>query len=187
MATAILRPTSTDANAWSIGNHADIDNEVTQPATNADDWIAALSASADDNDVIVLGFGTIGSIDEVTNITVWSLGVYIGSTPEVDVNMGGWQGYQEVALGPPPAPGIWASDSFDGSWSQSDLNGLQVRYRADVPIKDGSNTIYISYVVVTYTTGPPAGWSHKIQGIANTNIAKISGVLKVNIAKVNGV
>lgn len=31
------------------------------------------------------------------------------------------------------------------------------------------------------------GWGHKIQGVANANIAKINGVAIANIAKVNGV
>jgi len=31
------------------------------------------------------------------------------------------------------------------------------------------------------------GWSHKIQGVANANIAKVNGVAIANIAKVNGV
>ena len=64
------------------------------------------------------GTNTITGVDEVTNITVWSYGVTISANkPEINIDMGGLEGYEECNL---PAPTDWTSNSFDGNWTQED-------------------------------------------------------------------
>ncbi len=192
MATVILRPNDTVSNAWSIGDHTDVDEEVVDPNGSDDVWWLATWASTDDNDIIIMGFpNTIDDVDEVTNITVKTLGEINLSgdgDPEVDINMGGWQNEgsePECVLGFMGTP-AWETNSFDGSWSQSDLDGLQVKYIADCIPKNSGNWLDVVYVIVTYTQ-LGAGYTHKVSGIAPANIAKINGIARANIAKVNGV
>ena len=182
MVTTILRPNSTDANAWSGGSHLSVDDPGVEDPDNGDDvCLTASEVNADDNDLVDLGFPTIANIDEVTNIRVKSLASSVGGgQPEVDVNMGGWQGYQECTL-----PTNWTSNSFNGNWSQADLDGLQVRYRADVPVKLDSNNLDVVYVIVTYSV--PAGYGHDYMGVPAANIGSVNGVPTANIASIKGV
>lgn len=184
----ILRPNATVSNEWSIGNHTNVDEEVTQPAAGDDDCLVATNGDGDDNQVVVLGFpNTITDVDEVTNITVWTYGGRFGNnSPEVDVNMGGWQGYLECTLAADPN-WSWTSDSFDGSWTQADLDGLQVRYRADVPDKYNTNYPSVVYVVVTYIPTAPVGYGHDFMGVPAANIDNVCGVPAANIDKIKGV
>jgi hypothetical protein len=191
MVTTILRPNSTDANAWASGDHTDVDEEVTQP-DDGDQVVPTLSASnllTDDNDVVTLGFpNTITDVDEVTNITVWSNGMRIGwDTPEVMIT---GEAYTECNLpeGIDPATDYgWTSDSFNVSWNQAELDALQVSYRADVPDKADSNMLDVVYVVVTYTATGGATWGHKFIGVEGANISSVSGVAIANIASIKGV
>ncbi|KKM13925.1 hypothetical protein LCGC14_1711280, partial [marine sediment metagenome] len=188
MATDILRPNSSDSHTWSIGTgHANVDDEVTQPDAGDSDILGAFFANGDDNDVEVLGFPTISGISEVTNITVWTYGsvTTITDTPEIDVNMGGWQGYVECVINSTTMK--WTSNSFNGSWNQANLDGLQVRYRADVSdISKGadSNNLDVVYVIVTYTV--VAGYGHDFIGVPAANIDNVIGVPTENIDKIIG-
>ncbi|KKM93834.1 hypothetical protein LCGC14_1204470 [marine sediment metagenome] len=180
MATDILRPNATVSNAWSIGNHASVDENVTQPdVPGGTDYLTATNNNSDDNDVIVMGFpNTITGVGEITNITVWNWGFKVGSNfPEVDINMGGWQGYQECGQF------NWTSDSFNGNWNQGDLDGLQVRFRADVPVKNDTNNFNVVYVVVTYMIG----YAHSFLGVPAVNIGNVNGIPTANIASIKGV
>ena len=187
MATGTLRPTGTVSHTWSQGTgHANIDDVVTQPAAGDGSIIKATQPAGDDNDVEVVSFGTI-SVGSVSNITVWTYGGYAGGagTPEVDVYMGAWQGYQEVSF--TGAPFVWTSDSFNGSWTQANLDGLQVRYRADVPDAgkaEETNSIDVCYVVVTYVS---PGYGHDFLGVPAANIDEVSGVPTANIDNIKGV
>lgn len=180
----ILRPNETVSNAWSIGDHTDINEDVTQPDISGVGFLTATESAGDNNDIVVLGFpDTITDVDEVTNITVWSwIGIVGNNSAEIDINMGGWlEDYREVS------PIGWTSDSFNGSWTQEDLDGLQVRLRADVPVKYNSNIFDVLYVVVTYipiSVGYTAG---KPMGIATNKIGKVLGILTANIGKIKGI
>ncbi len=180
-----LRPNGTVLMEWSGGTgHADINNEVTDPDEDITTWIQADIAHGDDDDVCIVSFpNTIDDVDEVTNITVKTFGDKITLNPAVAINMGGWS-EQLCTLGDVPFP-AWATDSFDGNWSQEDLDGLQVRYRADIADKTGLNQIYICYVVVTYTqAAEEEGWPHKVLGMTP---AKFNGMEITDGVKILGI
>ena len=188
MATGILRPNATVTNEWYIGNHTGVDEDVTQPNIPTgypDDWA---SDPSDDNEIIVMGFpNTIDDVDEVTNITVWTYGETMeDDDPEVSVNMGGWQVDQQCNLPPFEVPN-WTFNSFNGSWTQANLDALQVRFTADTPSKYGSHDLWCIYVVVTYDAVVPEGYGHDYMGVPAANIGSVSGVPTGNIDKIKGV
>ena len=191
MATDTLDPNSTVAHTWSGGaGHTNIDDGVRQPTIGDTSVISALFANGDDNDVEIVGFpNTIIDVGEVTNITVWTFGGAF-QYPEVSIDMGGVQTYQECVLGVGPNY-LWESNSFNGNWSQADLDGLEVLYRADTPDPGkgpGGNWIDACYVVVTYTEAgvdyllsDPLGVDivagvKSVMGVAYANIKSIKGV-----------
>lgn len=185
MATQILRPTSTDTNQWSVGNKNSVDEVVSEPNTPGDgNYWSAGEPGGDNNEIIEMGFGTIADITEVTRITVWTCGFRIGGdNAEVDVNMGGYQGAQECNVG----TGLtWKENIFNGSWSQADLNGLQVKYIADVPDKGDLNGLEVVYVIVTFDLAP-VGYGHDFMGVPAANIDNVSGVPAANIDNIKGV
>lgn len=108
----------------------------------------------------------------------------MGGHPEVDVNMGGWQGYQETVLG--AGVDAWSTQDFAGNFSQADLDGLQVNYRADTSNKDATNNIDVVYVIITYTL-LAVGYSHDFMGVPAANIDNVCGVPTANIDKIKGV
>ena len=191
MATAILRPTSTDANGWFGGTHADVDEEVSDPDMGDENELYSSNAQGDDNDEVILGFGTIQNVAEVTNIRVKTLGGIMGTnTPEVDVNMGGWQNLGAepecpITGGPLAEDYTWEDNDFPGSFSQSDLDDLQVKYIADVPVKLDGNGIDVMYVIVTYTEAA-VGYGHDFLGIPAANIDSIMGIPAANIDNICG-
>ena len=160
---------------------------------NINDWIWVTGGMGNLTDI--LGFpDTIDDVDEVTSIEV---NVYYGSmdadeSPSgkvtVDINLGGWQGSKDMSK--PHAAGWEAFTWTSLSGSQSDLDGLQVKFYSD-GLGSGkyigdSYQVYAVYIDVTYT--PTEGvWTHKFIGVANASIGKINGVSIANIGKVNGV
>ena len=189
MATFEIVPNGDVTTEWGVippGFHYNAINED-HTSPDDDDGISAVNIGGDDNDIDGFNFeDSPVSINEATRVVVWTRGDIIGdTTPEIDLYVGSWQGYEECVL-PVYDNAGWTSNTFDGSWSEAEIDALQIRYRADCPVEKTGNNIYTVYIVVTYIP-LVSGWSHKIQGIANANIAKISGVAKANIAKVNGV
>ena len=179
-----LRPNSTDANAWSVGDHTDVDEEVTQPNAGNSDLLSASDAAGDDNDVNTMGFpNTIDDVDEVTNITVWTNGNIVNTdTPEVMIT---GEAYVECLL--TQGALVWKSNSFDVSWNQAELDALQVSYRADVDLKVSGCNIDVCYVIVTYTATGGAGWGHKFLGVVGASIGKVSGIPTADVGKIKGV
>lgn len=183
-----LRPNATVSDDGWTGDHTDIDNAVTQPATNTDDYIHASAVGGQDTDVIVLGFpNTLTDIGEATSITVWAYNKYadLGAC-RFDVNLGGWQEYKyNDASGAHPTV-LWGKAIWNGSWTQSDVDGLQVRIIADVGTgKADEIWNYIVYCVITYTA--PSGYGHDFMGVPAANIGSVSGVSTTNIASIKGV
>ena len=179
-----LRPNATVTNEWLYGDHTDVDEEVTQPSTPdgyPDDW----SCDPDDHgEIIVMGFpDTIDDVGIITNITVWTYGETMEEDyPAISIYMGGdWEDDQNCNL-PGYTLGGWTSDSFDGSWNQTDMNGLQVRYTANTDTKYGSHSLWCVYVIVTYTI--PSGWPHKVLGMSPT---KFNGMEITDSSKILGV
>ena len=98
--------------------------------------------------------------------------------------MGGWQGYQETVLG--NGVDVWSTQDFPGAFTQADLDGLQVNYRADVAVKNSQNNIDVCYVIVTYTL-LVVGYGHNFMGVPAANIGNVCGVPTENIDKIKGV
>lgn len=186
----LLRPNSAVSHTWSVGtNPTDVDDLVVDPDAGDAIVVQAVGTNGDDLNVEKFGFpNTIDDVGEVTNIAVHTYGGWIGSaSPDVKIYIGGEEAWVSANL--PVGAFLWRTNNFAGSWSQSDLDSLEVWYRANVAdVGKGPeiNNLDVVYVIVTYTP-PVSGWGHKFNGVANINIGKINGVLKANIAKVNGV
>lgn len=170
------------------GNHYEcVDGGVRQPATPTDDDINALDGNENDIDRFYMD-NSIQGVDEVTSVTVWIYGRNsTGERCSVDLQVGSlepWQGYQSVDMDGSYA---WRSKTFNGSWTQANLDDMQVRFKAYSAYGTYDYTrIRAFYCEVTYTE-VATGWAHKIYGIDPAHIGKIMGVPRANIAKVNGV
>jgi len=100
----------------------------------------------------VFDMTTIASVAEVTNVKIWVYGLknsWNADFIQGSVYMGGeWK--STSSFGFVRYTPSWQSLSFDGTWTQSDLDAMQVKL-----ISTGSNGmdnhIYSMYVEVTYT------------------------------------
>ncbi len=112
--------------------------------------------SDSDNDVDVFSFNTISDVDGVTSVTIAlqcrTIDELENTTDQiaVDIEMDGWEGAQNFTF---PSSKEWVEETWNGAWSQADLNGLQVKITAPAAIGLGA-TFYIFYVkaYITYTT-----------------------------------
>ena len=187
MVVATIRPNSTIANPWFDAHHTYIDEEHNQPGDVGDD-VLTIANKNDNDEVFTVGFpNTIDDVDEVTNITIWTRGSsLLGTDPEIWLLLDWTTAEQQCTLDTVEA---WTSNSFNGSWSQADLDSLQLNYRADVDAgqkADGHN-IDVAYAVVTYTPTGPAGYQHKFLGIPSAKIGKVCGIPTANVGKIKGV
>lgn len=182
MTVGYIQPNSDDVpNDWNpIASTEYILIDEPYGSPNTSDYISAINIGGDDNKVSEFGFpNTINDVGEVTQIIVHSYGIRVGSnTPEVDLSMGGYIGYVECSIG---TGWGWATDIWNGSWTQANLDAVQVRYRADVPSKNDSNQISCVYLEVTYTPPVVEGWAHKWVGFTpdkwnGMDIGKILGI-----------
>ncbi len=104
---------------------------------------------------------TISSVASVSDVTVWyygSSGSFLGSFCPIRISVflaGAWidfpSGYVDMT-----GSNQWASQGFSGTWTQSDLDSLQIRIDADNSGPGASATIYAIYAEITYT---PSGGS----------------------------
>ncbi len=135
-------------------NYTCIDDAIRQP----DMWPGTLDYVS----TITLGYvdvytfpDTIQGVDSVSNVTVWVCGNNDGGeSPTVDLSVymgGGWAANQTASLVNDAA---WYSKSFNGTWTQADLDNLQVRFTKSGGA--GIASVYIMYVIVTYEF-PAAG------------------------------
>lgn len=108
----------------------------------------------DENDVDEIGMGTILGLKEATKVRIR---VYAKSDVIVDgtINLyvNGWQTPLTMTL---ESTADWYYYDFNGSWSQSDIDGMEVRFSASSAIGKTEYTyIYNFYCEVTYTTAVP--------------------------------
>jgi len=189
MATGDIYPNGDNGtNQWTaIGctlHHDCIDEDKGSPSMS--DNIGAIQPGGQDNFVEDFDMGSI-TITEATSVTVYAYG-YGGATyggdAEVDFYDGNsWQGYQNLGL-PIGVTPEWRNKTFGSlSMNQTALDNCRVRFRADIGASKQSVVIGAVYAVVTFSSG----WSHKFNGVANSDIAKINGVSISDIAKVQGV
>lgn len=187
MATGNIQADGDVLTDWAIpvipATHFDVIDED-EGSPNTTDYIRATNALGDDNDVDTFNMETIAGVASVSQVVVWTYGkVVTGGTPEVDIDIGGSQGYQACSLG---LAWGWVSDTFAiaPAASQADLDAMTVSYRADVGTKNWENLVSCMYCVVTYT---PSGYGHGVSGVASGSIGKVAGVATASIGKVKGV
>jgi len=168
-------------------NHYEcIDGGVRQPAAPTSDNINAVDG--DENDIDRFYLTSLPDVQEVTSVKIWIYGNNTtGEHCLVDLQMGSlepWEGYQTVNMDSGYA---WFSKTFNGSWTQTNLDQCQVRFKADSAYgKFDTTWIRAFYCEVTYSE-VPTGYSHKVNGVLPAHIGKINGVPTAHIAKVNGV
>lgn len=152
MATTILRPNGDGATLqWTptpSGTHyTTIDEVVTNPtAGDITDYISAtLIAKVDIVDLeTISGDNTCSQV--VVNAYVENLAGQ--SSIKVSIYMGGaWQ--TDVTL--TDAVKAWRTATFNGSWVQTDINAMKIRFTSFIPIF-GQCWVYTAYANVTYVS-----------------------------------
>jgi len=167
---------------WGVapsGSHySAIDDTVTQPTPGwTSDYITEYLAEERDE----IGFETIANADNITAVKVWTYGFHYYNVNDIEgnVKMGVWQSTQSVSLGVGGTSGsaAWTSNTFggapSGSWTKSDLDGLEVRYKhTSDPYGDDQAYIYTSYCQITWAPTPPAAVTN-LSAAAGTQVGQI--------------
>jgi len=161
----------------------EINDGVRQPTVPSSDDIAA--TDGDENAVDQFTMTSLSNVDEVTQVTVWTYGnCTAGEDARVNLYIGAWQGQAWVGLG---TSGGWRSYTKTGSWTQEQLNAMQVQYQADsVYGKFDGTWIRACYCEITYSE-VAVGYGHDYMGVPAANIGSVSGVPTANIASIKGV
>jgi len=170
-------------------NHEDcVDDAVRQP-TNPP-TTTEIRASIEEQSAVdqFTMDNSINDISEATQITFWANARTTNTLSRdfyMDIKIAGsWVGYSGKSLTTSQA---WYSKTVNGSWTQAQINALQVRVRSDSSI--GTYHLQYCYEVyceVTYSE-VPTGYGHKVNGVLPAHIGKINGVPTAHIGKVNGV
>lgn len=149
MGVGYIQPNSDDGpNDWQPGTteYVLIDEPYGSPSIA--DYIEAIFESGDDNKVSTFGFPNAITVYTVTQIVIHTYGSNVGiNNPEIDLNIGGWQGYETCDLA---GSYQWKLNTFNGSWTQADLDAVQIRYRANLFGKSNAHYIACVYLEVTY-------------------------------------
>lgn len=127
-----------------------VDDKIRQPTTTGFDGFY-LDAEYD-GQTDEIGFTTL-TASSVSQVDVWIYHRDFGPVEgtNVQIYMGGaWQAAQFIAK---RAAG-WDSKTFSGTWTQTDLNNLQVRIIAAAP-EGGELQVEEIYCVITYEVAPP--------------------------------
>lgn len=203
MATAIIRPNGYHLTGnWIQFGYPYWDNVITYPSVGGQTdyaW-ADQFVGLDNNTYEGCTLQDVANVSVVTAVTIYALGQTRNSGNYMEMsyslnNGSSWSGDYDCtghSVNITPENGTWDITSLTGlSWTQTQINAMCLRFRADTP--SGSKTIgdinwlYVAYVLVTYTPLPPGPDIAKINDVSLSNIAKINDVLKANIAKVNDV
>ncbi len=108
---------------------------------------------------------TISDVDEVTSISVWlygfsALGIFTSQPAPYRFSLflnGSWVDYP-IGFEDMPTSSAWVSQTFTGSWTQADIDALQVRIEATDDSGPGSQaTVYAIYAELTYTASGGGG------------------------------
>ena len=127
-------------------HYTTIDDGTRQPSVpNISDYVARSGVAAGD----IYDLTSISSVSSVSQITIWAYGSVTGAGGiNTSIYVGGaWQADQLLNL---TSSNSWLSLTFTGTWTQADLDALQVRIA--LPPQNGpTRYIYALYGVVTYT------------------------------------
>lgn len=185
MVVTTIRPDSNAiAQTWFDADFSYVDEAVNQPDAGGEDYA---NANADDNnETFEVGFpNTINDVDEVTNITIWTLGSSFSANPEIWLVLE-WSTAEQQCEMPIGGDMDWTFNSFDGSWSQADLDSLVLKYRADGAEKGDNTWINVCYAVITYSQ-VAVGYGHDFMGVPAANIDEVNGIPTANIDTIKGV
>ncbi len=162
-----------------------IDDGTRQPAAAGSDNIFAGDGDENAQGTVTMD-NSINDVDTVSQVKIWTYGrATSGEQPYVSIYIGGsWKSNMLVSVG---TSNSWASDAFNGAWTQADLDGLQVRYIGDSAYgKFDGSWVLSCYAEVTYTVAA-AGYGHDVMGVPAANIDNVMGVPTANIDKIIGV
>ncbi|MFA5386587.1 MAG: hypothetical protein WC297_02915, partial [Candidatus Paceibacterota bacterium] len=141
----------TEAGAASSLNWAHIDQGIRQPnAPSIDSYVTDNVGGKTD----IYTMTSLTGVSSISNITVWGYGKgdHVGDGFTVGIYMGGsWltQTDFNFPTGNGSVPPAWRSVSYDGAWTQADLNAIQVKLIGVLP--STANQCEAIYAVVTYT------------------------------------
>jgi len=152
--TGYVDPNGDVATGWTpnpAGTHYTcIDDGTRQPSTpNTSDLLNGTSNNAIDT----FNMTTLSSASSVTNVTIWGYGTVSDSGVGNAVH-----GYTNLTGATTPTnfsftnTASWKSISFSGTWTQANLDGLQVSIKNIFPVPLTSAHIYALYCVITYTS-----------------------------------
>lgn len=113
------------------------------------------------NKVDIFNMSTLTGVGTVSNVTVWVYGKMVDYGPPggpYDIKVNAYLGgtYLSDTLLSLTASNSWKSASFNGSWTQTDLDNMLVKLTS---YTNGMNVVwcYAMYAVVTYTAGGGGG------------------------------
>ena|ERR1035437_1503310 len=144
-----------------------LDDGIRQPtAGGTADYIT--SSANGKIDIFDMSTLTVGS---VSNVTVWAYNAGVtANCVSVSIYMGGgWTALTAIGVVSSVA---WRSVSFNGTWTQSDLNAMQVKVQNTETNVPFVATVDSLYCVVTYTAGGGGGGG----GTAPYKIKKKKGI-----------
>ena len=163
MAVDQIRSNGNNNTLWYDYDYTKIDDNVVQP--NAGDGLAASALNSEedpvwnDNGVRQQWDMSSLTVASFSSITLWvrakgSLGT---ETLDLDVNIGGsWQGASQKSLTPSNVYG-WYSVTYNGTWTQEQLNGLIVGLTPNNISAIGATVdVDVVYCDVTYVPVPPS-------------------------------
>jgi hypothetical protein len=149
--------------------------QPTAPANTTSDVITDGRGVASGTGEVVFDMGTLESVDAVSAVKIWCYAHK--STPQVSellvsVKPNGGAFATNVGSGGLSTTKGWLSFDFTGlSWSQSELDGFQVRLQhvgAGTGKNSSSVLIYAMYAEVTYTEPSGGGGGGAFAGIIRT-------------------
>ena len=169
MASEFLDPTSNVNAVWSANAYTLIDDGTRQPSVPATDKIVA--DDNDDSEEQSYGMSDpAASYSEITSIVVWAYGEVSHPSLDNDLNcrikVGGVYETAQSFGFTAAANLIWQSLTFNGSWTEAEVDNLEVSFITPTIDKDESIEIHSMYVDMTGTE-ISAGVTRKIK-IAGT-------------------
>ena len=182
-------PDGTTLAQWALADqnphHLAINGGVRQPADPDWDDVAYIDGDENQYEQYTMSNLDIGG-GTATSVIVWTsmATTVITHDPYVRLYCGGW--LAEVVINLTQTGRKWYSQTYNGIFSQADINAMQVRYKAPGIIsatEQGRN--YETYCEVIYEV--PSGYEHDYIGVPSANIGNVSGVPTDNIASIKGV
>ncbi len=133
----------TDGNC-TTGHYTVVDDGIRQPtAASTSGYISTATSSY----VEIFSMATTTGVGTVSQVKVWAYGKASSRNATCSIYMGSaWQTVQNVSF---TGSDSWKSITFTGSWSQTDLDNLQIKFTSDAT--GGTGYIYSTYAEVLFS------------------------------------